>query len=83
MGIVLHLHCLHQFPACDGDAGGISKIKLSRFIVNYFYPAGINGYVLAFTASLMIVRIHVRLTTLAAPMILAKTYARNLRFAEK
>ncbi len=32
LGVILHFHCLHQFPACDGDADCISKIKLSRFL---------------------------------------------------
>jgi len=32
VGVVLHFHCMHQFPACDGDADCISQIKLRRFL---------------------------------------------------
>jgi hypothetical protein len=39
MGVILHFHCMHQFPACDGDANGISKIKLRGFTVRSFYAA--------------------------------------------
>ena len=32
VGVVLHFHCMHQFPACDGDADCLSEIKLRRFL---------------------------------------------------
>jgi hypothetical protein len=39
VGAVLHFHRLHQFPACHGDADGLSKTKLRGFTVRSFYAA--------------------------------------------
>ena len=39
VGVILHFHCLHKFPACDGDADGLSKTKLRGLTVRSFFAA--------------------------------------------